>query len=158
MIEPARLTEPTRIVKAAAMSSTTPAPPGCSGQLAELQQGDDGRGATAHAVEQRDHLRHLGHLHPVGTDGADGGPDGDRSQNGQEMIEVGADDHGDARDERSGSADQVSPPGRPRRGQSLQRHDEADGRQQVGQLRPEWDHRSSSGRLAPRLPAAGART
>ena len=83
-IEPAKETEPTKIVNAVA-ASTNQFDRVRVGDLLQLQQCHEGRCAAADAVEQRHHLRHLRHLHPLGPEHAAGGADHDRDEDEQNV-------------------------------------------------------------------------
>ncbi len=101
--EPAKEIEPTTIVNAVAASTNQFSLVGVRQDLVQLQQGDQGRGATADAVEQRHHLRHLRHLDPLGPDDAAGRAERDRDQDQRDVVEVEVeerDGHGDDRRQR----------------------------------------------------------
>ena len=104
--EPAKLTEPTRIVNAVATNSNTGA--GTVVQFGQLEQGDEGRGAAADTVEQRHQLRHLGHLHPVGAEHPDGRASAIAARIGEQVLDVSGEKDDHAGEHRARSADQVA--------------------------------------------------
>jgi hypothetical protein len=69
------------------------------GDVPQLQQRHQCRGATADAVEQRHELRHLRHLHPLGAGHADHGADRDGHQDRHHVVQVALEEHHDGRDE-----------------------------------------------------------
>ena len=115
-IEPAKETEPTRIVNAVAtrtnFSMSSPASVDLD-DLVQLEQGDQGGRAAADAVEQRDHLRHLGHLDAAGAEEAARRPDRDRDQDQRHVLHVvDVEERDRAGEDRGAGADQVARRGR----------------------------------------------
>ena len=132
--DPANDTDPTRMVNAVAASVK----PGVAGlHVGELEQRDEGGRATADPVEQRDQLRHLGHLHAACADQPDRRTHGDRDEDRDDVVQLGVEEHHDAGEDRPEGADQVAGAGGARGREALEGEDEADGGEQVGELRPD---------------------
>src|SRR5439155_9386399 len=94
---------------------------------------DEGRSATARAIEERDHLRHRGHLHHPRADEAGDPADRDPRQDERDPApDVRGEERRDDRDEHARRRDAVSLNRRRRRGQTLQSEDECDRRNEIG--------------------------
>ena len=105
----------------------------------ELEQRDQRGGAAADAVEQRDQLRHLGHLHPVRRRRRRPTvPTAIATRIGGRWSRSCVEEH-DRRRRRTAPAAPIRLPRRAVLGrrQALEREDEADRGDQVGELRPD---------------------
>ena len=136
--EPEKLTAPMKAPAAASEVTTGPCV-GRGGRIGrghaeQLDRRDRGRGAAAHAVVERDHLRHVGHRDDAPRPPGEAAADRDRREHQREIPHAGIEEAHQRADQHAEAGDDDAAPRRDRRAHGLQAHDEEEGDQQVAEV------------------------
>src|SRR6185503_6170219 len=86
-----------------------------AGQVHEFERRDERGGASAGAVEERDHLGHVGHGHATRGDGAHGRPQNERHEDQLVGQDLPVEERDDEREDHAHARGQVAPARRLRR-------------------------------------------
>ena len=101
-------------------------------RVGQFYAGDKRSSSATDTVEERDQLRHLRHRDATGGGHTDGGPDDDRADDQTHMAKIVGKKRDQNRQHGATGTDQVAATGRSGRGQTLEREDEADCGDQIG--------------------------